>query len=216
LAAPMSIAGSSIAQVFYPSANEAKQTGQLPQLTLKIFEQLLAIGLVPILLLTIVAPDLFGILFGARWSTAGEYAQWMSVWLLFVFISSPLSNIYSIMERQRVGLIVNIFMFSSRLIVLIIGGIKGDVIFTIALYGITGAALWIFNCIYIQHLAGVSVKRILLTIIHQFLYAIPYIILPILAFFVTQNSLLFVLVAVSAGTIFSIFQVYRIKKTVNK
>jgi len=212
LAVPMGIVGSAVAQVFYPRANEAKLDGHLSQLTLKIFDRLLKIGFVPFLLLTIVAPELFAFIFGAPWVTAGEFVRWLSVWLLFVFISSPLSNIYSIMEKQKEGLIVNIVMFGTRLLVIVIGGIKGDAYFTIALFGITGAVLWSFNCIYIQHLAGIPVRNVFKVILQQFLYGIPYITIPIIMYYITNNSLAFVLAGIGAGAIFLIVQVISIKK----
>ncbi len=213
LHAPISVVGLSIAQVFFPHANEAKRNGQLSQLTLKIFDRLLKIGLVPFLLLTIVAPDLFALIFGTRWFTAGEYVRWLSVWLLFVFISSPLSFVYSAIEKQKEGLVVNIIMFLSRLLVLVIGGIKGDAYFTISLFGITGAMLWIFNCFYIQHLADVAAIKIFLIIVKQSMYGIPYALLPVATDCVTQNSLAFVLTGIGAGVIFSIIQLYRMRRT---
>jgi len=213
LSVPVGIVGTSIAQVFFPRANDAKRTGTIDKITLEIFKRLLGIGFAPILLLTIIAPDLFALIFGSRWFSAGEYLRWMSVWLLFVFISSPLSNIYSIMEKQREGLVVNFVMFCSRLIVLVIGGIRKDAVFTIAAFGVTGAILWIFNCIYIQHLAGISVINTLITIVKEFFYGIPYALFPILVYFATHNSFMFVVAGVGAGAIFLIVQAYRMWKT---
>ncbi len=213
LAMPMGVVGGSIAQVFFPRATEARRTGNLDRLSLDMFNRLLAIGFVPFLLITIVAPDLFALVFGAGWWVAGEYVRWMSIWLLFVFISSPLSTMYAVMERQREGLIVNIVMFSSRLIVLVIGGIKGDALFTIAIFGITGAVLWVVNCIYIQHLAGVSPIKLVKVIIQQVGYGVPYAALPILVYLGTSNSLAFVLSAMGAGIIFLTVQAYRIRRT---
>jgi len=212
LSAPISVVGGAIAQVYFPLANEAKRKNQLDQFTLKIFEQLLAMGLVPIILLTIVAPDLFALIFGARWYAAGEYVRLLSVWILFVFISSPLSSLYLIIEKQKKGLIVNLVMFFSRFFVLIIGGLKGDAYFTIAIYGLTGAILWIFNCIYIQHLAGVQLNSAFAVLMKQFLYGALYALLPIFTYFLTQNSLAFVLGGVGAGTIFLTVQMFRIRK----
>lgn len=213
LAVPMSLVGTSIAQVFFPQANQAKRVGDLDRLTLKVFERLLSTGLVPIILLTIIAPDLFAVLFGTDWFTAGEYLRWMSLWLLFVFVSSPLSHIYSILEKQKEGLIVNSVMFFSRLIVLIIGGIRGDAIFTIALFGITGTILWIFNCMYIQHLAGVSPASILRIMVKQCVYGTPYIFFPLLIYFVTPNPLALISAGIGAGTIFFIVQAFRMRTT---
>lgn len=209
---PMNLVGGSVAQVFFPRATEARRIGSLDRLTLEMFQRLLAIGFVPILLITVVAPHLFAVVFGTRWWMAGEYVRWISLWLLFVFISSPLSNLYVVMERQKDGLVVNIFMISSRLLVLIIGGIKGSALFTIALFGITGAILWIFNCIYILHLTAVPASKVYAVIMRQVILGLPYALLPMIIWYSSNNSLAFVMAGIGAGIIFLIVQGYSIKK----
>lgn len=213
LSMPMGVIGGSIAQAFFPRAAEARRSGNLDKITFEMFQQLLAIGLVPMLLITIVAPDLFALVFGSRWWTAGEYVRWLSLWLLFVFISSPLSNIYSVLERQRAGLIVNAVMFSTRLLALVIGGIKGDALFTIALFGLTGAALWIFNCTYILYMAGVPVLQVYEVIFRETMQSVPYALLPLAVWFIFKNSLVFVLAGIVAGILFLIVKANRMKKT---
>lgn len=212
LAMPMGVIGGSIAQVFFPKAAEARRSRNLDRLTLEMFQHLLAIGFVPILLITIVAPDLFAVIFGERWWIAGQYVRWLSLWLLFVFISSPISTIYAVLERQREGLVVNFIMFSTRLLALVIGGIKGDALFTIALFGITGAVLWIFNCTYIMHLAGVTARKTYTAILKQIIQGVPYALLPIIVWYSSNNSLAFVMAGIGAGIIFLLVQAYSIKK----
>jgi lipopolysaccharide exporter len=211
LAMPMGIVGGSIAQVFFPQAAEARRSGNLDKLTLEMFQHLLAIGFVPILLITVVAPDLFAIIFGERWWIAGEYVRWLSLWMLFNFISSPISNIYLVLERQREGLIVNFIMFSARLLAVITGGIKGGALFTIALLGTTSAILWIFNCTYIMHLAGVAIRKAYTAILKQIIQGVPYALLPIIVWYSSNNSLAFVLAGICAGIIFLLVQAHRIK-----
>lgn len=213
LALPMSLIGGSVAQAFFPRATEAKRQGNLDKITFEIFQQLLSIGLVPIVLITIVAPDLFALVFGVRWWTAGEYVRWLSLWLLFVFISSPLSNIYSVLERQRAGLIVNILMFSTRLMVLVIGGIRQDAFLTIALFGLSGALLWIFNCTYILHLAGIPPVKVYYSILKEICYSLPYTMVPLAVGLLFKESILFVSAGVVAGTLSLVFKVKKMKKT---
>ena len=213
LSMPMGLVGGSIAQAYFPRAAEARRKGNLDKITFELFQQLLAVGLVPMLLITIVAPDLFALVFGSRWWTAGEYVRWLSLWLLFVFISSPLSNIYTVLERQRAGLIVNAVMFSTRLLALVIGGIKGDALFTIALFGLTGAILWIFNCTYILYMAGVPALQVYNAILREAIRSIPYALLPLAVWFVFKNSLAFVLAGIVAGILFLIVKANRMKKT---
>jgi lipopolysaccharide exporter len=202
LAMPMGVIGGSIAQVFFPQATEARRSGSLDRLALDMFQRLLTIGFVPILLVAIVAPDLFTIIFGERWWTAGVYVRWLSLWMLFVFISSPISTIFTVLERQRDYLIVNIIMFSTRLLALIIGGIKGNALLTIALFGITSTVLYIFNSTYILYMAGVTVRETLTAIMKQIIQGAPYILLPIIVRYIYNNSLVFVLAGIGAGLIY--------------
>jgi lipopolysaccharide exporter len=210
LAMPMSLIGSSIAQVFFPQASEARHSGNLDRLTLDMFQRLLTIGFVPIMLIAVVAPDLFAIIFGERWWTAGVYVRWLSLWMLFVFISSPISTIYTVLERQREYLFVNIIMFGTRLLALIIGGIKGDALLTIALFGLTSAILWLFNCIYILYMVGVTARKTFIVILKQMIQGVPYALIPIIIWYSSNNSLAFVLAGISAGIIFLFVQTYRI------
>jgi O-antigen/teichoic acid export membrane protein len=213
LAMPMNVIGGSIAQVFFPRATQAQHDGELSRVTLDMFERLLAIGFVPVMLIALVAPDLFSLVFGEKWRVAGQYARWMSLWLLFVFVSSPLSTMYYVKERQKDGLIINFIMFSSRLLVLVIGGIKGDALFTIALFGITGAVLWIVNCVYILYLADVPGLRTFSAILKQVTEGVPYAILPLMAWHIYGNTISFVLAGVGAGIIFLIIMAVKIKKS---
>ncbi len=199
---PMRVIGGSISKVFFSRATEAKRSKNIEKITQEMFKHLISIGIVPILLVSIIAPDFFAFVFGSEWRSAGVYVRWFSVWLFFVFVSTPLSNIYSVMEKQRKGLLVDIIMFVSRLAALFVGGISGDELLTIALFGITGAVLWLANCFYMLHLAGVSILTSLATLIKQLLYSIPYSIPPILAILTGQKSITLIASALFSGVIF--------------
>jgi len=206
LSTPMGVIGSSVGQVFFPQASEARRKGTLDKLAFGIFKRLLIIGFTPILLISICAPDLFAIVFGSEWWQAGEYIRWLAVWLLFVFISSPLSTLYAVLERQRTGLIVNVIMFISRLLALVIGGWTQNAHFTIAIFGITGAVLWIFNCFYIMHLAGIQVTRVFAELIRQLIKTLLYAAVPLVIGLMVDNSVIFVATSVTSGLVFLLLE----------
>lgn len=106
-------------------------------------------------------------------------------------------------------------MFSTRLMALVIGGITGDALFTIALFGVTGAILWIFNCTYILYMAGVTPINTYTAILKQITKSIPYALLPIIIWYISHNSIAFVLAGIGAGIIFLLVQLYHIKKKGN-
>jgi lipopolysaccharide exporter len=211
LSLPMNLIGVAVAQAFFPHTSEAYRKGDLDRLTFQVFKNLISISLVPMLLITLIAPDLFSFIFGSNWYEAGRYVRWMSLWLLFVFIASPLSQLYSILEKQRLGLLMDILLFSSRLIVLMLGGLYGDALLTVALFGIVGAILWMLNCVFILNLAGVPYKKVLKVILWETFKGIPYTIFPIFLFIIYDNSLVLILSAILSGLIFISFQIKRVK-----
>jgi lipopolysaccharide exporter len=111
----MSFIGSSISQVFFQRASEAKSEDALALMVENTFRLLVIIGMFPILTLTIVGSDVFSVIFGEIWTEAGVYAQILSIWVFVWFISSPLSTLYIIMEKQQFGLKFNIVNFITRL-----------------------------------------------------------------------------------------------------
>ena len=212
LAMPMNIIGSSIAQVFYPRATKAKHDGNLDKVTLNIFEHLLAIGFIPLMLIALVAPNLFALIFGHHWWIAGQYVRWMSLWLLCQFISSPISLVYYVMEKQKSLLVFNIIMFFIRLLVIIIGGIQGKAMFSIALLGITGAVLYVLLCMHITNITGIKALPVFLIILKQVALGIPYCIPSLLILYVSDSSIAAVFVAIFSGIVFLLRIAYRIKK----
>lgn len=204
LSMPMTLIGSSLAQVFYPEASENSRSGSLDQITLKLFKRLVSIGLVPVVLLSIVAPDLFGIVFGDEWFIAGEYVRWLSLWIFFQFISSPISTVYMVLEKQREFLFFNFFLLLTRLTALIIGGFLNDAFLAIIFLGVSGFVMYLLLAINILHIVGIPQNAVWALIGVESLKSIPYALVPIVTITLIDNSVLFVSSAIIAGVVFVI------------
>jgi lipopolysaccharide exporter len=140
---PMTLIGSAIAQVFYQRTAELRSNpANLSKSVELVFRRLVAIGLFPAVVLGIAGPVLFGIVFGANWVEAGRYAQILSPWMFILFISSPLSILFSTLERQELALIVNSIILASRFIALVIGGLTNNIYFTLVIWSVTGVLVY--------------------------------------------------------------------------
>jgi len=161
---PMSIIGGSIGQVFFQKSSELKNDKEaLKSLTLKTYTKLFQIGLIPFSIIAVFSDYIFGFAFGKNWVIAGEYAQVLSLWILFVFISSPLSNLCSILEKQKEALYFNIFILTSRVLVILLGAIVlKDAYQTVALFGITGFIFWVIWSMYLLKLTGINISKVLI------------------------------------------------------
>jgi len=161
LRVPMDLVGGAISQAFYPRAAAARSAGQLPEVVEAAYRRLVTIGFAPMVVLGIVASDLFRIAFGERWAEAGVYTQILSVWTFFWFISSPLSNLFSVLEMQEFGLKLNIVILSSRFLSLVAGGLMGNARLAVILFAATGILVYGYFSFAILDAAGVGWPRAL-------------------------------------------------------
>ncbi|NMA32135.1 MAG: oligosaccharide flippase family protein, partial [Candidatus Methanofastidiosa archaeon] len=182
LIAPMNLIGRSFSQVFFPKATEDNRSGELGQITQKVFSKLFLLGFIPMLLFVGVAPDIFIFLFGLSWHTAGIYAQILCPWFFFQFISSPLTSIFYILEKQQIFLFWNIGLLCSRIIVISIGGLMKSQMIAIILLGGSGVLMYGLLIVIIFYITGSgraalkSLIRIIIWIpfVAIYLFSIPY------------------------------------------
>lgn len=113
MAAPMSLIANALGDVFRQEASQAYiQQGQCKALYQKTFKRLLLISVLPFTTFFFVAPGLFAWVFGEHWRMAGEYAQILTPMAFCQFITSPLSAMFVIANKQQLDLIWQIFLFS--------------------------------------------------------------------------------------------------------
>jgi O-antigen/teichoic acid export membrane protein len=178
---PMDIVGQAVAQVFFQKASEVQHhNGELPKLVEGIFKKLVSIGLYPILMLTIIGKDVFVVLFGVRWAEAGVYVQLLGLMVFFRFISSPMSTLFSVLGKQGSGLIVNVLLFVSWCVSLIIGGMTGNIKFTLFLYSLSGIAIYGTFCFWLIASAGVSIIHVANRILKYIVYSSSMLIIIVL------------------------------------
>ncbi len=169
---PMGLIGGAIGQVFFQKASEEmNKTGSIKELVRDVYARLISIGIFPMVILIIIGEELFGFVFGANWITAGLYVKILAPWLLLVFIASPLSTLFAVLEKQGVGLLFNLAMLLSRVIVLYVGGIYGDPLIALALYSITGVIFWGGLNIYILEASGTRKADVIVKLVRYFLLA---------------------------------------------
>lgn len=198
---PMSFIGSSIAQVFFQRAAEAKANGTLSSLAENVFSALVVLSLFPLLMVTFMGKELFVVVFGAAWSEAGIYAQILGPWTFLWFISSPLSTIYIVLEKQEFGLKLNLANIITRFLAIGIGGWLGNPRISVFLFAISGLLVYSYLLLAILRFSGVSVANVVTIIFSNIKIFIPagIIILALKALYldpVIQVAVSFVLIAI--------------------
>jgi O-antigen/teichoic acid export membrane protein len=177
MSVPLQVVGGAIAQVYLPLAQTAQQSSRLDHFTLAIFDRLLRVSVTPMLLVAIAAPDMLAFILGDQWYYAGTFLRWICPWLMLAFIASPISEVFSVLERQADKLVFTTVMFITRLLSLVIGGILGDAFLAVALFGISGAIFWFAQCYWLIKISGVKMSLFWKHIIMELLRATPYLVI---------------------------------------
>lgn len=170
---PMSFIGNSISQVFFQRSSEAKSDGTLPLLVEDIFRTLVIIGMFPILTITIVGNNIFSVIFGEAWIEAGVYAQILSIWVFVWFISSPLSTLWIVLEKQEFGFQITFVNLITRFLSLFIGGLLGNAYMALFLFSFSGIFVYSYLCLKMMIYSGVNVSTIKNIVLHNIILFFP-------------------------------------------
>lgn len=159
LAMPTTLIGSSVLQVFYPRFNDAVHNGEnARELLIKATLAMAALGFVPYAIIVAFGPVLFQFVFGPEWKTAGEYAQWLAVWLFFAFINRPAIAAIPVIKMQGMFLFYEITSVLMRVGTLYIGfALLHSELSAISAFSITGALL---NASLVCYVIGFSQNAI--------------------------------------------------------
>ncbi len=172
LASPALLIGNAIGNVFHANAAENYREGKLQKLFENVLDKLAMLAMPMMVCLVLAAPQLFSLIFGEKWADAGIYAQFMSVWLSMVFIASPLSILFTVLEEQKIGLFFQSLMLFVRLIVIYIGYLYNDIILAVMLFSLSSAFLWFGFLIWAAQKSGSSSLIVLRILFSRLMFAL--------------------------------------------
>lgn len=139
LQAPMNFILTSLRQVLFQKASEVfNQNGDTYALFRRSTAGLLGIAVLPALLLLAFGPRLFSFALGGQWRVAGEYARWMTPWLVLGFASVPGQLFIQIYRKQGKLLVQNVAYVLFMIAAILAGGWRHDALLAVALSSLIG------------------------------------------------------------------------------
>ena len=170
---PVSFVGVAIAQVYSQQASKVKQDAQaLIQVTHNVLHRLIGLGIFPALMLTVLGKDLFIVLLGPNWDTAGVYVQILGIWMFFWFASWPLGVLANIQGKQATNLVLQVILLISRIASLVIGGLLVNDLLAIGLFAATGILFYIAFALICLEMIKFPLRTIAPFLVRQTLFAI--------------------------------------------
>jgi O-antigen/teichoic acid export membrane protein len=118
--APMALFGAAIGQVYLSRAPQEHRNGRLGEFTAEILGGLIRAGVGPLLVLGVVSPAAFGIVFGPSWERAGWLVAWMTPWFIMQFLASPLSMALHVTGHQKAALLLQLLGLFIRVLTVLV------------------------------------------------------------------------------------------------
>jgi O-antigen/teichoic acid export membrane protein len=202
---PITLLSKNASQVFVASAPEFHRRTRLGIEVEHLFERMLKLGLAPTMILAVSAPILFAFVFGDQWVEAGHYVRWLSAWLLFVFISVALAPVVFILGRQKEGMFFQGAMAVGRIGSLVIGGLTGDALLAVALFGIISGLLWAIYLVWLLSASGVSMTRVACVFIKELTISLAFL-APVAGCIILELSNLITVSAVSTCVLLAVLR----------
>ncbi|KIQ97494.1 oligosaccharide flippase family protein [Lysobacter sp. A03] len=138
LSAPVMLLGDSVGEVFFPKITMAIRENPVhASYLLKRASILMGlVAIVPFGAIAIWGDSLFPLAFGDRWARAGEYSQWIAIWMASVLVSRPAVATMPVLRLQHVLLAYEVLITAARVTVILIGSYMGNDLVAIAAFSV--------------------------------------------------------------------------------
>ncbi len=140
---PLLLLGGAISDVYYERGAREAASHNAPIISVRIIQILALAALPAFIVLSVIAPNLFVLLFGEPWREAGVFVQVLTPLFAVRFIASPLARAFSLYERQKAGLIWQVVYLGTSLLSLVIGGLQESIYLSLFLYSISGIVMYV-------------------------------------------------------------------------
>lgn len=150
---PVNLFGSAIYQVFSKKIVDDLHLKKDVSLQVrKVLLVLFGLGIVPFLILYMYAPSIFSFIWGEDWMQAGVYLKLLLPWLFMVYLTSSLSFIPNLLEKQKTALFIEFIYLVLRFFALSYGIKNGSLEMALSAFSWVGVFVLSFTLAWYYYL----------------------------------------------------------------
>lgn len=154
--APVQVVGSAISHVLYQQATESYQQGKkLRPIIVNLIFKLVLLGTLIFIPIFFWGAEIFEIVFGKEWKSAGQYASILSPWIFINFISNPIATIPLILNKQKKVLTIATIGNTSALVGFFLTSYIGnEMTFSLKIYSIIMTTFHLYLIIWVLNMSN--------------------------------------------------------------
>jgi lipopolysaccharide exporter len=153
-----------------------------------VIVHLFSFGLLPLAAVFFFGDVLFSFFFGKEWIPAGEYSQIRSIWTFIWFISSPISNLYYVLNLQHKFLQFMGISLIVRALSIIVASQFLDAKGVIFAYSIASLTVYGYQLIFLLGKVNTNLKLLITNIFQGAIFAFPALIVMIVLNLLTLST----------------------------
>lgn len=160
---PISLLGGPIGQVLLQRASERVAADQpTAELVEESLLTLVRLGLLPFVMVAILAPSAFSFVFGDQWRDAGAIFQVLAIPFFLQFVTGPVSSVLIALRKQKIVAQLQTVMFASAVGTLTAGYLLSfGMIGSISLYAVSLTAIYTYYLHIVCKYSSASGARVL-------------------------------------------------------
>lgn len=138
LGAPIMLIGQSVMEVFFPriTASIRDNPAAADSLLKQASFVMALMAVVPFGIVGVLGSQVFPFVFGAEWARAGQYSQWVAIWMASVLVTRPAVAAMPALRLQRALLIYEIIITAARVAAIIFGARIGSDLSAVAAFSV--------------------------------------------------------------------------------
>lgn len=175
---PMMLIGDSLSKVLLVRIREHRdESGVLRTVILKIFTLVIYLGMVMMIMMVSVGPELFSYVFGEEWRNAGRYAAILSPAIMLMLGYRITSVLFDLYERQRQRMLFDVSLLLARIASLLAAGFMGlSALEALVIMMLVSSILYSIAIVYLFSLVNSSFSSIIFRLMRNIVLVIPTII----------------------------------------
>jgi O-antigen/teichoic acid export membrane protein len=163
---PKSLITGAVSETYYAHAAEEYRQDSLVKLTCFTLKKLSEIIIPMMMIVILISPNLFDIVFGSDWKQAGVYAQILAAPLTLMYILIPFTRLFSALSLQEHGLFFHSMLLIFRIFGLLIGFYYNDPLLAIILLSLGTAFAWSGFLIWLSIILKIKLLILIMIILN--------------------------------------------------
>ncbi len=153
LGGPINMLGQAIGNVYLGGAPKLLRNNprELHSLFKDIVRKITLVGIIPVMVMIFISPNVFVIVFGDSWIGSGKYVQFLLPAFFIQLVVSPLSLTLVVLEKQKIQLLWDLLRLSTIVATIVLSYMIFDnALITVGVYG------FVLFCLYLMLLVMIN------------------------------------------------------------